>query len=1578
MKKILGLDIGTNSIGGALIELDTENYGQSGKIIWTGSRIVPVDGDSLQKFESGGQVETKAANRRQKRGTRRLKHRYKLRRKRLVNTLKVLGWLPDNFPTDFKIAKKNGIEFKMKDYLPFIDTTIQEAAKAFKVEQNKKGEVNLSEDWIVYYLRKKALTEKIELFELARILYILNQRRGFKSSRKDLKDETSIIPYEEFKKMTENEEFVDIDGKTLETKFVEVTKIKKIEQVDEEKDKNGKFTFKIHPESERIEPWDEKLKKKPDWINESKRLLVTQKTRKSGDKYKIEQLKPQVPSDDDWNLAMVSLDEEIESSNKKVGEFFFDKLVKDKNYLIRQQVVKRTRYEKELKAIWDKQKEFHSELTSKEKLEEIAKLLYPPKIDENGKEYEKQPDLKVAKWKEITNSSLLDVISNDIIYYQRDLKSQKNLIDECRYEKKPSYINKNNEQITPGYKVAPKSCPEFQEFRIWQDIHNMRVIRLEDDILGKIDVDETHFLTPEKKAELFALMDSKEEVKENALLKVIDKSFSHKTHRISLFANRKTLKGNETKELFRKIFNKYDFDGEYLIKDKFQLLWHILYSINGKDAEKGIKKALINPKNGFGKLPEEVIKHLSEKTREFPKQYAAYSSKAIKKLLPLMRCGKYWNKQNFSIQLRERIDKFIDGEYDESIDDKTRKRILDFGLTEFEKYQGLPLWLASYIVYGRHSERESDYKFKTWDEIDVAKLIPNNSLRNPIVEQVVRETMEVVKEVWKLYGRPDEIHIEMGRDLKNNTEQRKRISENQTKNFNEKQQVKKLLQELKEGNPESPIDIEKFRIWKQNGGVEADIKFKELFDSKNLFVKGADIQKYRLWAEQKHKSPYTGKQIPLSKLFTEEYEKEHIIPRSKLKYDAMVNFVICESVVNKFKADRLAMEMIDTDGGREHIHNGEKFELLSKEEYINNCSNFEFRKRKNLLAEEIPDGFIERQLNDTRHITKKLGELLWPVANDKEGLVFTIGSITNDLKQQWGLNTEWKKLIKPRFERLGKILGEELIVEDGNKFHLNPPDDKVNLKRIDHRHHAMDALIIAATTRAHINYLNALNSHDEKQKWKYVAKERVRDFHLPWADFSKDVKNELSKVIISHKYNNRVLRTPHNRYWKWEQQTDGNWKKVLKNQKANDKWKSVKLAMFGENPRGSILLKEPKYIKVIDAVNVQLERMKGKMDEKNNPRNYIYNKHARKQIKELAEQFKGDLDAIKKHLKKNKLTDEKGKPVDKVEIAFYNEYAAKRTTLDDTFTDKKIKDSIPYAKRTIERWEEWEKKNVVIRKKEGKKIKVQFPKDTKKWPLAFLLYKHLNEKDENGKLKYNGPKEAFKGEGLEDLFKKAGRLIKKITTYESKSNPIKLYDGIWETAAGGNIYFVIQENIETKERDFYSVPLYSSEDFYRTEKYGAINRLLKKEPIVDKRDGWKNILLKVGDLVYVPTPDEIEHHRNKNMDWVNDIDWNGKDKERVFERAYKMVSCTDKKCQFIPHNIAKGLIDNNELGSGNKSEKAWDGNIVYTSNSKGKITRQDTGSSIKNVCFLIKVDRLGNIIKVDGKEITPTGKIEKI
>lgn len=1605
MKTILGLDLGTNSIGAALLKLPDkfEDYGKEGSIVWLGSRIIPVDGEDLQKFETGAQVETKAAKRRMKRGSRRLKHRYKLRRSRLTTVLKILGWVKEDFPLDNpkrikEIMRENNgrFQFSIGDYLPFSKETITEATELLGVngKLNEKGNISIPEDWIIYYLRKKALTKKISVQELARILYMMNQRRGFKSSRKDLR-ETTLLNYEEFNKIKrkihagELTEYTKGEGLEVKTQFVSITKIKSVKLKNQEKDKKGKLTFVIQAEDPRLITWEEKRIEKPEWEGKEFKFIVEQTIDKKG---KLSQNKPQIPKEDDWKLLMVALDNQIDESGKHVGEFFWDKLVeytqKNQIYKIRQNVVRREKYQRELQAIWDKQIELRKqdgteeELLNTEKIERIARHLYKH---------------NQAKQKELKEKGLFHILANDIIYYQRDLKSQKNLISECRYEKRIGKERAESGEFIQtgiyGLKCAPKSSPEFQEFRIWQDIHNIRILERERTVDGvtKVDVDVTReFIDETTKEALFDLFDSEAEVTEKKIFDCLNKAkpgaaLNTEKHRINLFSNRQTLKGNETKSLFRTIFRKFDYEreGEKLLQnaDVFYKLWHIVYSISSSDLEKsakGIRTAL----KQFN-FPEPVVEAFT-KLEEFKKEYAAYSSKALKKLLTVMRCGKYWKWETIErteiktpdspidnptrIKLSDRIDKIISEgwERDIKVDKRTGEIINERHFDRREQFSGLPVWMACYVVYGKHSERQNTRKLSMEEitKIDIMTLVPHNSLRNPIVEQVVRETLCLVKDICKQFGQPDEIHIELARELKKNMEERKAISENNARNLEEKLRAKFLLQELLNGdfehydeagkkikrsftvkpNPLNPVDIEKFRVYKSLASFEFDKKEKKNEDQirlDKLFRDGkkervptnAEIRKYILWLSQKCISPYTGKIIPLSKLFDEtQYEVEHIIPRSRMKNDAMDNLVISETGVNKAKGNKLAANFIIQSRGK-CTYGGVQYTLFTYEEYCNHCRRtFRGKKYKNLMATEVPQDFIERQINDTRFIGKKLAELLYPFAKEKDGLVYTIGSITTELKGRWGLNSVWKQLLKERFERLEKITGEKYIFpnEDDQKdivFNV-PAIPDLDIKRLDHRHHALDALIIAATTREHIRYLNSLNAADtneELKQYRYtLCKGKIREFRLPWETFTRDAKEKLSEIVVSFKSNNRVISKPFNRYQKWIKKEDGTYQKQFIVQAPNERWLAVRKSLFKE-PQGIIWVKKKRYVSVKEAFRIQIERMQVEHDhEKRKTAAYVYDQYARPLIKEIIQKTvestgielsrTNDLlsaieeDYLKKNEKKN--TSGKGKEYslgskkyNKIEIAEFVMYKAKRVPLDGSFDHKKI-DKIPYS--------------------ESSRIPI-------------LLHKHLQEYEK----KNLGSAEAFSSEGLEKLAKKNnGMPITTVTIMDGELKD-KHLDNLFgnkymEPDAGSIAYFIIYENEKTKDRtEMFSLPTHN-----------VLERIRNGMPIAEKREGYRTIILSPNDLVYVPT--EAEWERIKAGE-TNVIDWNNK--KIIAKRIYRMVSADD--AFFVQHHIARPIIPT-VLKGDNKTKGEIDWHNKSTKTMDGRTT-------IADCCIKINVDRLGNI-----------------
>lgn len=1580
-KKILGLDIGTNSIGASLIEIpkDISYYGKYGKILWMGSRIIPVDADYLNKFEQGQKAETKAANRRKARSSRRLKFRYKLRRERLTKVFKILGWVPENLPFDKPklikqlIRNEGDFYFKMNDYLPYSMETYKEFYKEFgynneqidqvlrKVQLNEVIDIQLlPEDWIIYFLRKKALREKISIPELVRIIYLLNQRRGFKSGRKDLQN-SSYLNYDEFIKLKDNFNKEDYSEEIV-TRFVSITKVKSVTQVSEDKNKSGKYKFKIEVEDKRVFSWEVERKEKPNWEGKEYQFIVEQKLSKNGEIKQTTQ--PKIAEENEWELVMLSLDNQIANSNKHVGEFFFDKIKeyyqRNEIFKIRQNVIKRERYISELEAIWNKQVELRKlennedELLNRDKIEKIAETLYKHNL---------------LKQKEIKSKNLIDILIQDIIYYQRELKSQKSLISECRYEKRIGVRkNEKGEFVKTGIyglKGAPVSSPYFQEFRIWQDIHNLKIIPK--DVTKNFNLNS--YLNHEIKEKIFEFFDTHLEVTSKNIFDIINTYYpelklSDEHYKINLFKNRDKLKGNETKFFLRKYFKKYQWkdQGEELLKDaqKLKRLWSILYCINSFDidkSKKGISKAL---KKFFPEMPQDLISALAV-SEEFEKKYAALSAMAIKKLLPLMKCGKYWNYENLANEIKEKISKIIEQVKNNKLDkelEPIKRFIKENNIQTIQDFQGLPTWVACYLVYGRHSESEDNerYDLETIKKLDILKIIKQSKLvGNPLVKKIVLETLCLVRDLCLKYGQPDEIHIELARELKKNSEEKRLITEANNKHKEEKEIIKKILEELLnesfnhydengnkinqsftvKPNPNSLNDIELFRLYKNSGKFEWNNKLKKNdheieWENLGKSPTKSQIETYILWLSQRCVSPYTGKIIPLSKLFDSNYyEKEHIIPRSKLKNDSFDNLVISETGVNKAKGNELAANFIKNQNGICE-YGGTKYQLLKYEDYENLCKSiYKGKKLKNLLATEVPEDFISRQINDTRYIGRKLGELLKPFAINENGIIFTIGSITGELKKVWGLDQVWNQLLLPRFERMESMINQPLIFknETGISFKMN--GEILDIKRYDHRHHALDSVVIAATTREHVRYLNTLSAADSNEEImiikKTLVKQKFRDFILPWSSFLIDVKEGLEKIIPTFKVNKPIVSLPYNKYTKFTQVDNGIWKKVEVEQAYNPKWLAVRRSIFNQNPLGIDWIKQTKFVSVKEAIKVQIDRMLYEENPtKRNVASYIYDKEKREIIKLMIKdglsrsglditQKSELLDFIEKkilntyksgkgfqlhkYLTKNQNDTE---ITEKILIVEFVPYKVKRIKIDSSFTADKISKKIPYSEKS---------------------------------PFAKLLLNHLQN--------YTKPSEAFSPEGLEKLTQSNnGKPIKTIRVLDGKLEELENVYGkkYWETGPGAIAYSVIYQNIFSYKREYESIPTHV-----------VLRCIHENKPIFKDLPNTKKIVLQSDDLVYVPTDDEwqkIINHQDNPIDWSN--------QKEIANRIYRLVKSVDSQFYFLPANVSMLIMKYDsqkgigEFMSQNCSEKTIDGTIV-----------------IKERCIKIKVDRLGYIVHYD-------------
>src|SRR5690554_4269251 len=198
MKNILGLDLGTNSIGWALVKIDHEK--RIVNIMGLGSRILPMDAGEIGDFEQSGKIKSPAAQRTKKRGPRRLNERYLLRRDRLHLVLNLLDALPNHYKLDIDFTNTKGEkcgQFKTnkepklayfhkkpgrKATFLFADSyqEMLDDINDGKVK-NIRGK-RIPYDWTLYYLRQKALSKKISLEELAWVLLSYNQKRGYEKT----------------------------------------------------------------------------------------------------------------------------------------------------------------------------------------------------------------------------------------------------------------------------------------------------------------------------------------------------------------------------------------------------------------------------------------------------------------------------------------------------------------------------------------------------------------------------------------------------------------------------------------------------------------------------------------------------------------------------------------------------------------------------------------------------------------------------------------------------------------------------------------------------------------------------------------------------------------------------------------------------------------------------------------------------------------------------------------------------------------------------------------------------------------------------------------------------------------------------------------------------------------------------------------------------------------------------------------------------------------------------------------------------------------------------------------------------
>ncbi len=318
---------------------------------------------------------------------------------------------------------------------------------------------------------------------------------------------------------------------------------------------------------------------------------------------------------------------------------------------------------------------------------------------------------------------------------------------------------------------------------------------------------------------------------------------------------------------------------------------------------------------------------------------------------------------------------------------------------------------------------------------------------NRVVHRFLGELRKVVNLYIKEYGMPTMIHIELGRELSKGEKEREDIQ-------------------------------------KQNADRR---KKNEAYDALTLKYGKTPSRKYRrkmLLFETQRACPYTGRSFAEEDMFNGKTDIDHILPKSATHDDSLSNLVLCHADVNQYKKNRSPYQAF---GGGLPAFDRTYDQILT--DVKNNRDAYPPAKRWRFREDameryEDQERWQRRFLSDNAYAAKRMRRYLLPLMGNDKRIVCLSGGLTSELSYQWGLRNIHKEKQEKQEEQEGK-----------------EPAKKV---RDDHRHHLVDAITIACTTRSHIQRLQT--HFGKREKYKLGEEEKPPQFQAPWQDFRGDVR----------------------------------------------------------------------------------------------------------------------------------------------------------------------------------------------------------------------------------------------------------------------------------------------------------------------------------------------------------------------------------------------------------------------------------------------------------------------------------------
>lgn len=554
--------------------------------------------------------------------------------------------------------------------------------------------------------------------------------------------------------------------------------------------------------------------------------------------------------------------------------------------------------------------------------------------------------------------------------------------------------------LDPATDRAPLSLPSVQRFRIWQEINNLRWRRP-----GEV-VDKT--LTDEQRRAVFASLESAGRRTFSAIRRAAglprDAEFNLQGPK------RDFLLGNVVAVALGS-------------EDCFGGRWHSMSPEEQDAVVSHLVDDALSDETLLGRLrldydlsAEQAEKVLSVKT---PDGYGRLGLSTIQRLLPHLEAGLTFDKA-----------------------------VVAAGF-EGTSTQGDGS-LAELPYYGKALERHVAFgKGEGSDEERYGRIA------NPSVHIALNQLRHLVNALIRRYGRPQEMVLELTRDIKLGWNKAREVEAEQSRRQQENETLRSELESL--GHAPTGENILRLRLHKELCGVDG--------------LSASCV--------------YTGEQISISKLFSPDVEVDHVLPYRRTLDDSIANKVLCAARANRLKGDSSPWEAFG------HSPSG-----YSWEEILDRASRLK-RNRYRRFSEDAMqrfdanDGFLARQLSDTAYMSRLAREYVSFVCPPNRVWV-TTGQLTGMLRAKWGLN---------------KLLSH---------------DDLKN--RRDHRHHAIDATVIATIDRALVKRVS-----DASARASAAHTGRLLDsLEHPWPTFLHGLENALSRVVVSYRPDHNVAGPLHN------------------------------------------------------------------------------------------------------------------------------------------------------------------------------------------------------------------------------------------------------------------------------------------------------------------------------------------------------------------------------------------------------------------------------------------------------------------